>query len=257
MYKCDACGKEISKKNTLYGHIVCSKHMHQLLKYGKFIDNIQRTENDLNEFKIQGDIVIFDLYKLPSSEKVDEFIIDKDDLDKVRYHKWRLSRSQNGMKHVVTGMPAKNTMRDLSWVVLGLDNRDIKNKNIVVDHIDCNPLNNRKSNLRICTQSENSLNRLYMKNNTSGFIGVSFKKDRKTYDPEIKYRDKRCHLGATKDFKEAVYKRMVAERILYQEFANDERYHEMLAFTKDIPRTKKSKLIRDVVEKMRDKKIWQ
>ena len=38
--------------------------MHQLLKHGKFLDNIQRTNNDLNDYVISedGKVVIFNLY---------------------------------------------------------------------------------------------------------------------------------------------------------------------------------------------------
>lgn len=45
-----------------------------------------------------------------------------------------------------------------------------------LDHIDGNPSNNRISNLRECTVAENQQNRGISKNNTSGFIGVSFHK---------------------------------------------------------------------------------
>ena len=50
-----------------------------------------------------------------------------------------------------------------------------------------------------------------MSNNTLGFIGVSYKKERNTYDPEIRIGYIRCHLGATQTLEEAVYKRVVAE----------------------------------------------
>ena len=54
MYKCDFCGRESFKKIRYGGHTVCSKHMHQMNKYGKVLDNIPRTNNDLNDFVIKG-----------------------------------------------------------------------------------------------------------------------------------------------------------------------------------------------------------
>ncbi len=48
-------------------------------------------------------------------------------------------------------------------------------KGMVVDHIDGDGLNNRRTNLRICRQSENSKNRTGVATNPSGFKGVSWK----------------------------------------------------------------------------------
>ena len=42
-----------------------------------------------------------------------------------------------------------------------------------VDHENHNGLDNQKSNIRICTQSQNQRNRLKYKNNTRGYKGVS------------------------------------------------------------------------------------
>ena len=77
MFYCDACKRPIKKKENLGGYCLCSKDMHQLYKYGKFLDNIQRTNNDLNDYKIcsDGKTVSFNLYN-QRNIKIDEFIID-------------------------------------------------------------------------------------------------------------------------------------------------------------------------------------
>jgi len=226
--------------------------MHQLHKYGKFLDNIQRTNNDLNDYKIcsDGKTVSFNLYN-QRNIKIDEFIIDFDFIEKVKYHKWRLCHS-----HVVTGLPAKGTQIDLSWVITGITKEQIS-EGYVVDHIDCNPLNNKLSNLRICKQSDNVLNKSFMGNNTSGFIGISYRKDKNRYDPEIRFNTVRCHLGYCKDFKEAVYKRYFAEKLLYRSFANKQEQNKKFNFTKDLSQETKAKLEAIVIKKLQAKKLWQ
>lgn len=49
------------------------------------------------------------------------------------------------------------------------------NSDKLIDHKDRNPLNNTKSNLRICdSYSDNNINLSLSSRNTSGYTGVSF-----------------------------------------------------------------------------------
>jgi len=50
-----------------------------------------------------------------------------------------------------------------------------------VDHINGNPQDNRRSNLRLCTHRQNGINRKMSKNNTSGYRGVYFDKGKQRY----------------------------------------------------------------------------
>lgn len=247
MYKCDICGRECFKKIRMGGYTLCSKHMHQLHKYGKFLDNIQRTNNDLNDYEIKGDLVYFNLYN-QKNEKIGQFFIDLDDIEKVKYKKWRLSAG-----HVITGQPAKKQQKELSHVILSIDKLE---KGIVVDHIDGNSLNNTKVNLRICTQGENTLNKSFVSNNTSGFIGVSYRKDRNRYDPEIRRNGIRCHLGYTVTLEDAVYKRYYAEQLLFDEYANQAEQNKKYEFTKNLPEDKKVELRSIVEQKLKAKNLW-
>lgn len=75
--------------------------------------------------------------------------------------------------------------------------------NFEVDHINGNTLDNRKSNLRVCSHKENSRNVKIPSHNTTGYKGVSFNKKRNKYRAYIKYEQKQIHLGYFLDKKEA------------------------------------------------------
>lgn len=134
MYKCDVCGREMTKQIKLKGYILCKKHFNQLKKHGKFLDSNPRSVNDLNDYNIHKDgTTSFNLYK-QNGNKIASFTIDTKDIEKVKYYKWRLSYG-----NVVTG--CKDKVRDVAHIILGL------NRNIEIIHIDGNVLNNTRKNL--------------------------------------------------------------------------------------------------------------
>lgn len=87
-----------------------------------------------------------------------------------------------------------------------------------IDHINLNPLDNRKSNLRVCTHQQNQCNQPLQTNNTSGVTGVSFYARRSKYRARIKYLQKEVHLGYYISFIEAVQARNEGMRCLFGEY---------------------------------------
>jgi hypothetical protein len=67
---------------------------------------------------------------------------------------------------------------------------------VFVDHIDLNKLNNKLSNLRWATYSENSLNVQYKSIGTSKYKGVSWSKGRKKWISNISINNKQNFIGA-------------------------------------------------------------
>lgn len=64
-----------------------------------------------------------------------------------------------------------------------------------VDHINHNTLDNRRSNLRICTTQQNTFNRGPQKNNSSGFKGVHWSKKMSKWVARIKHHGRGMHIG--------------------------------------------------------------
>ena len=87
------------------------------------------------------------------------------------------------------------------------------------DHIDRNPLNNRRSNLRQATASQQNMNQGKQSNNTSGVIGVCWHKDRNKWNAFISISGKRKHLGYFLNKDDAICTRLKAEKEYYGEFA--------------------------------------
>ena len=78
-----------------------------------------------------------------------------------------------------------------------------------VDHINHNTLDNRKCNLRICNNADNIRNGKPRVNNTTGYNGVYFDKNR--YVARIKVNYKNIYLGSFIKLEDAVKARKEAE----------------------------------------------
>jgi hypothetical protein len=64
-----------------------------------------------------------------------------------------------------------------------------------VDHIDGDPLNNRRANLRLVTGSQNQQNRRRAANNSSGRKGVTWHQRDGRWQVRIQLAGQRIHLG--------------------------------------------------------------
>lgn len=88
------------------------------------------------------------------------------------------------------------------------------NKKSVVDHINGNSLDNRRCNLRVCSQSRNLQNQRLSRRNKSGVSGVHYKKQNRKWVAEIAVNRKRKYLGIFEKFKDAVLARKKHEQLV-------------------------------------------
>ncbi|WP_297991962.1 HNH endonuclease [uncultured Clostridium sp.] len=140
--------------------------------------------------------------------------IDNDDLEKCSKLTWHYAKNKDS-KYIQTRVKGK--MIKLHRYIMNIDN-----SNLLVDHISRDTLDNRKSNLRICTYQQNSFNKSIRIDNTSGITGISFHNINKKWRAKIKYNNLTIHLGYFEDINEALINRRVAEEILFGEYSPNE-----------------------------------
>lgn len=69
----------------------------------------------------------------------------------------------------------------------------------VVDHINLNGLDNRRGNLRLCTDGQNKANGRIRRDNTSGYRGVYWNASANKWQAYISVNSKRLYLGVFSD----------------------------------------------------------
>lgn len=94
------------------------------------------------------------------------------------------------------------------------------------DHIDRNELNNRKSNLRPCSTTENARNKSKYKNNTTGVTGVCWHKKNKKWVASIRINHHQTYLGSFQNKQDAIITRLKAEIQYFGEFAPNRELYE-------------------------------
>lgn len=121
-------------------------------------------------------------------------IVDDDDYESLSRLKWcACGRAQN--EYAVRAITCKG-VKNLSRIQFM--HRAIMNPplDMQVDHINGNKLDNRRTNLRLCTPAENSRNQARPKNNTSGFKGVSWNRREQKWKAVIGVGGKRIGGGS-------------------------------------------------------------
>lgn len=158
-----------------------------------------------NEIITREDYAEIKLYDKMGNEKA-RALIDLEDIDLVKEYRWSLS-TLNYVKHNKENLYLHRLIMNCP-------------KSMEVDHINNNPLDNRKTNLRICTHKENLKNMSLSKRNTSGYKGVSWYKRYNKWKVRIVYNGKDIHLGYYDTLDEAIQIRKQAEIKYFGDYRN-------------------------------------
>lgn len=143
-------------------------------------------------------------------------LVDDEDYERVAKYKWSAYISTRTVyAHRNFWINGKYTNVRMHRFILNAP------KGTPVDHKNGEGLDNRRSNLRYCSLSQNQGNRRLQKNNTSGYRGVSFKKDcpLRPWRVEFQFQNNVIHVGqfATKEEAACAYNAKAKE--LFGDFA--------------------------------------
>ena len=143
----------------------------------KVASEISKYKIGKNQYDLSGE------YGICFLENNKTFIFDKEDYDTIKFYTWRANEKRNGYViangRELTGN--KGGTVQLARIIMGLQIGD----NRKVDHINHNIYDNRKHNLRICSNMNNSWNSTIPMTNTSGHKGIHKSKNRPRYEAYV------------------------------------------------------------------------
>ena len=184
--------------NRVFARNTCRKHYEEMRKSGE----IKRTKYDKNEIEIQEGHAVVSLYD-KFGAKVAEAKISIEDIDEVSCIKW----SRTGAGYVHGTIEKKKTLL----------HRFLFRTNDEVDHINGDRLDNRRSNLRASSSSQNKMNKGRQCNNSSGYKGIT--RTGSGYCASISVGKERIYLGHYKCKEDAAAAYDSAAKVHFGEFA--------------------------------------
>lgn len=145
------------------------------------------------------------------------FLFDSADFKLICRYNWKrycYTQSDNSPYYLISAYDKNEGTVYLHRVIFQTVSNDV-----IIDHINRDTSDNRKSNLRICTLLENTRNHSLRKDNSSGVTGVYWDERRKKWRACYYIGGRTKHLGYYDNFHQAVKSRLIAEKEVYGAFA--------------------------------------
>lgn len=162
------------------------------------------------------------------------------------YAELTIFSKKHGTKIILVDIEDINKLKKISWCyhksgyIQGRDMDNFGKKiyihrfitdcpiSLVIDHINRDPFDNRKQNLKICTQIENMNNLPLYKSNKTGYKNVSYQKESDCFVVTIRKNGKNTTLCRRKRLKDAVKER----NLYYKSIGKDQNFINRLDIRK-------------------------
>lgn len=153
-----------------------------------------------------------------------KFIFDKEDYDLIKDYCWH-KHTDGYLRTCCDYYYDDNNKRHNKYIMIHqLIQKAYKyDSDKYLDHINGDPTDNRKENLRIVTHRENMINTKMYISNTSGHRGVYYSKSERKWKAFIGTDGKHIHLGTFNTYEEAVLAREKYEKEHFYEFRRKEK----------------------------------
>ena len=198
--KCD-CGNEVN---------VCSANLRG--KHTQSCGCLQREKASSCNHKYKTNYYDWESaeYLIGYTANGERFILDKDDYELIKDYCWYISDQGYVMTRSRDGYSNHIRMHRLLF-----KNCD----DLVIDHINHDTKDNRRSNLRVVTRCQNQMNLKIRTDNSSGVTGVCFDKSKQKWYARIIVNKKTIFLGRYDTLDKAVKARKEAEEKYFGEYS--------------------------------------
>lgn len=165
------CNENGEYQRIYYGESMYGKYAEELAKMT--LTKKKRINNyiiESSEYENSMEMIVYN----KTENQYYNVLFDKEDLDKIKDIYWftKVVKKPSGDQIYIRGTSEQILLHRF---LLGVEH-DFNVKSNVIDHINRNTLDNRKSNLRLTTNSGNQRNKSIQSNNTSGVPGVNYYK---------------------------------------------------------------------------------